>query len=515
MTNSARSTIQQAHSLVSQGKLVEARGLVLDRYAQFYHDAEIQLGLGVIDAREGVLAGAERWLRNAVEADPDKPGIHVHLANTLSRAQKTDEAISRYQIAISTAPDIFEAHLYLAGLLLSKKLLEDEKHHFLYAIRLKPDHPDGDAIPGQVYELLYQPKGTRSSAGRPLELKSDPVGALMRIGKLEKRNGNFAEAEKAFRDVLAFTSGESLVASVSIKLEYVLDGLGRYDDAWDAFLRGIMAWSRIAEIVPFDKQECQRRIQINTQLFSGANVGQWIDGTIPDDFRPAPVFFVGCHRSGTTLVEQIPGQHPDIITSNEKPFLEGTMQEISAKVASDRTFSDYFSMASSQDILRIRNTYWRRVESSLGSFPDRSLLIDKLPYNIVELGYVARKVPVAHMLIAIRDPRDVCLSCATQAFKLNPVKINFLSMKSTVAFYVQIMKLWLHYRSVLPINWYQYRYDNLVTNFHGTIEKIFAFLGMDPSGDLDKFHAAPRDRLINTPSCPDVTTTLYSLGTGR
>lgn len=77
------------------------------------------------------------------------------------------------------------------------------------------------------------------------------------------------------------------------------------------------------------------------------------------------------------------------------------------------------------------------------------------------------------------------------------------------------MELWLHYRSILPIKWYQYRYEDLASNFDETTKSIFSFVGMGPPVDLDKFYVDARGKLINTPSYIDVTTPLYSRSTGR
>ncbi|MCK5359069.1 MAG: sulfotransferase, partial [Gammaproteobacteria bacterium] len=309
---------------------------------------------------------------------------------------------------------------------------------------------------------------------------------------------------------------EALIATVNIELGHVLDKLAQFDAAWDAFSKGKQSWQKIATNAPFDKQEYQKRIKQNTQAFSRSNIEKWEKPVIPATSRPDPVFFVGCPRSGTTLTEQILGQYHKSVTSNERPFLQETIEDVSAILDTDIPYPECLNTASSQDIMKLRDAYWQRAEAAgLEGLQEDSLLIDKLPINIIDLGFVAKVFPDAHILVAIRDPRDISLSCYMQAFQLNPAMINFLNISSTVSFYSEIMNLWLHYRTVLPIRWHQYRYEDLVENFEKTTQDIFTFLGIDPPDDLDKFYEAAQGKFIDTPSYQDVTTPIYNRSIAR
>lgn len=514
--NNPKNINQEAQFLMSQGKLAEARDMLQKAHQQNPGNAGVLLGLGVVHARGGNFINAEEWLIKAADVAPNNPGIHIHLANTLSRLQKYDEAISHYQIAISINPDIFEAHFFLAGLMLTKKHLKNAEHHYKYAIKLKPDNPDCHANLAQLYELSHRLEDARNTANQALKLKSDHIGALMLIGKLEKREKHYVEAERIFKKILASATDEPLIATVNIELGHVFDKMAQFDTAWDAFSNGKSTWQSIAKNIPFDKQEYQKRIQQNTQSFSQSNIKQWGEPVIPADSRPAPVFFVGFPRSGTTLTEQILGQYPNSVTSNEKPFLQETIDNISTILDTDIPYPECMKTTSSQDVMKLREAYWQRAEAAgLDSLQDSSLLIDKLPINIVDLGFIARVFPDSHVLVAIRDPRDICLSCYMQTFQLNPAMINFLDMASTVSFYTQLMGLWLHYRSVLPIQWHQYRYEDLVEDFDKTTQKIFEFLDLDLPSDLDKYHETARKKFIDTPSYQDVTTPIYNRSMAR
>src|SRR6185436_3874723 len=58
-----------------------------------------------------------------------------------------------------------------------------------------------------------------------------------------------------------------------------------------------------------------------------------------------------------------------------------------------------------------RAEYFRLTESFSGETIGNRLLIDKNPSMDVHIPSVTRIFPEAAILVAIRDPRDVCLSC--------------------------------------------------------------------------------------------------------
>ena len=117
--------------------------------------------------------------------------------------------------------------------------------------------------------------------------------------------------------------------------------------------------------------------------------------------------------------------------------------------------------------------------------------------------------------MAIRDPRDVCLSCFMQGFTPNPAMANFLTLDSCVNFYVGTMSLWLQYRSVLPLRFHQYRYEDLVDDFDVVTRELFQFLELDYPVNIAEYYKSAKSRVINTPSYQEVTKPVYSHGKAR
>lgn len=502
-----------ARSLIAEGLFLQARSLFMEALPQASKDFEILLGIGITYFREGDYPEAVRWMTRAIDEDSDNAPGHFHLANALRAIMRLDEAILHYQYAVALQPKVFEVHLMLASTLMAQKQLEDAAYHFQYALKIKPDSVDCHANLAQIYELMHDQENARISAERALQLQSDHPGALMTLGKLGRREDRLIEAEACLRRVLSLTTDLSLLAMTNIELGHVMDRLEKYDDAFNCFISGNSYWAQAVSNVGFDRSQYQTYISNNSRWFSGVNKKQTAN-LHPPLARKEPVFFVGFPRSGTTLTEQILKQHPDVLTSNEAPFIQDAIEWYLKR--NGKEISDYgFLLESSIECFaQIRDEYWRSVEVSEAAVKGKTF-VDKLPLNIIHLGFINRIFPGARIVVAIRDPRDVCLSCFMQGFTPNPAMINFLTMESSVDFYARTMSLWLQYRSVLPLKYYQYRYEDLVDDFDATTHELFQFLELDYPENTAEYYRSARSRVINTPSYQEVTRPVYGHGKAR
>ena len=75
------------------------------------------------------------------------------------------------------------------------------------------------------------------------------------------------------------------------------------------------------------------------------------------------------------------------------------------------------------------------------------MLLDKNPALNPRIPAIARIFPEARFLVAIRDPRDVCLSCFMQPLPVNPVSAAYLDLEGTAGQYASVMGFW---RAVQP-----------------------------------------------------------------
>lgn len=119
--------------------------------------------------------------------------------------------------------------------------------------------------------------------------------------------------------------------------------------------------------------------------------------------HPRVVFIVGAPRSGTTLLEELLGAHPDIADWYEPYYV---WERYFSSRADDRWVTRGDPEGAAR---RIRREYRIFSEKSGGR-----IIADKLPYYVFNIDTVGAVFPDARWVHILRDGRDVTLSIARE-----------------------------------------------------------------------------------------------------
>jgi hypothetical protein len=102
-----------------------------------------------------------------------------------------------------------------------------------------------------------------------------------------------------------------------------------------------------------------------------------------------------------------------------------------------------------------------------------------------------------------------------QFFRLNDPMVNFLDLERTARTYAAVMKLWLSYREALSLPWHEYRYEDLVDDFEGSLRGVLDFIGLAWHDDVARYRELVVQQDFATPSYRQVTRDLYKGAIGR
>ncbi len=129
-------------------------------------------------------------------------------------------------------------------------------------------------------------------------------------------------------------------------------------------------------------------------------------------------------------------------------------------------------------LCRLRENYFQCAEMFLRQPIGGRLLLDKNPGVNVMVPVLARVFPETKFLVALRDPRDVVVSCFMQSLTLTPVSSAYLTMGGTVNQYANVMDFW---RAMLPRLGEQgmyVRYEEMVADLPTVARSVLGFLGL-------------------------------------
>jgi hypothetical protein len=169
--------------------------------------------------------------------------------------------------------------------------------------------------------------------------------------------------------------------------------------------------------------------------------------------------------------------------------------------------------APQSEISRLRAAYWQRVGRE-GARPSGKLFVDKHPLHTFRLPLIAKLFPEAKVLFALRDPRDVVLSCFRRRFAMNGPMYQLLTLQGAADFYDAGMRMGEHLGEALPLEHHVVRHEALVEDFDATARAVCDFLGLAWSDELRGFAGRIQDRGVATPSGAQLAGGLSAEGVG-
>jgi hypothetical protein len=249
------------------------------------------------------------------------------------------------------------------------------------------------------------------------------------------------------------------------------------------------------------------REQRLADYFRSADAASWRMAATAGNAVPSHVFLVGFPRSGTTLLEQVLAGHPDVTVMEERTCLMDSAAEFFGSNAA----LDRLAAMPEPGLAAWRDAYWKRVAEA-GIVPGHAIFIDKMPLNAVFLPLVAKLFPRAKILFALRDPRDVVLSCFRRRFAMNAGMFEFTGLETTAAYYGAVMRLTDIYREKLALDILDTRHEDLVADFEQEARRVCDFLGVTFHDGMRAFAARARAQNIDTPSSAQVARGLSAQG---
>jgi len=504
---------RQIRTLIDSGKLSQAVPLLEQACRSNPRDAQCWAWLGISHARMQAWPKAEFCLRKALGLKSDDADTRHAMATVLIKKQQFAEAITHLHAAIALKPE--QASLYndLGYCEQRERRIDSAMQAYQRSLQLDPQQHLAWRNLGLLNEQVHRLGEARECAQQALSRSPVDVESTLLLAKLEVRNKEYSAALETLAPLLDTNLKPLHQGAVNLEMARIQDRLGDPAATFRYLQAGKQAFRKLYRISDEHLRQYRQSIEAFQDAFAAplpAAPGEHRD----DDFNV--IFLVGFPRSGTTLTEQILEAHPDIVASHELPVLVELTQRIGAVIGRAFRYPDDVSGLTGDETGLLRNAYREAMEAALDRRPgQKQFVLDKLPLNIVHLGLIARLFPEARILLALRDPRDVCLSCYMQTFEMNPAMAQFLSLEDTAQFYRTVMKLLLHYRDTLGIPMLTTRYEDIVDELETAARRMLDYLGLGWTPAVLEYHRAAQARRVYTPSYQAVTQPIYRGAKGK
>jgi tetratricopeptide (TPR) repeat protein len=327
---------------------------------------------------------------------------------------------------------------------------------------------------------------------------------------LARRENHLEQAETFLRDLIASEPKHAYVRyACRYELAQVLDRTERFDEAM-RFLNEAKAIVRTltdTELLLRGYDQGAESARQFTRTLPKTILRQWAE-SFPENRRqtiPRLAFLGGHPRSGTTLLEQVLDAHPEVAALDEpSAFLQVLQPEFhKSKELSNKRLNT------------LRKIYFEALLFEVGPSGQGKLLVDKNPSPTARLPLWLRVFPELRVLIALRDPRDVILSCYFQNIPLNATNVNFLSFERLAKHYADLMDIWLAVREWDGFAWIEVRYEDTVAQLEQEGRRVTEFLGLSWNEAQARFYEKSIQKQLYSPTYQDVTKPVYGTSVGR
>ena len=462
----------------------------------------------------GQFQQAFRYATRARELAPRQGDVLNALGQTLVKLDRPREAINLFDEALRYSPASFASHFNKAEALVAASELKKARDQYLRALALKPEHVETLTKLAHLAAQRGDAGEAREYGARALKVHPHEVHAKCAIATADIIERNYTAvlaALKPLADSSALNAATRATAQIMIG-----DALDALDKPQEAFAAYSQAGNNLhAVYTPIYARPGQttasslaRKLE---RYFRDAPPQSW-RGVSAGDFKSpveTHVFLLGFPRSGTTLLGQVLAAHPKMETMEERSCLDDSHPFVLEEGGLDRLAS-----LDGTSLDQYRAAYWKRVANEWAA-PSRPVFIDKLPLNSVLLCLIAKLFPDAKILFALRDPRDVVLSCFRRRFGMNAQMYELLTLQSAAAYYDAVLSLTETCRKQFSLDFFEAYHENLVSNFEEETRRLCKFLGVEHDPGMQEFAPAARDRHIDTPSAAQVARGLFGDGRGK
>jgi tetratricopeptide (TPR) repeat protein len=377
--------------------------------------------------------------------------------------------------------------------------------------------PDTLSKLAEMHERMRSLDKARQMTDRALQLDPSNVLAMLVSARLDRSAGHLESAERTLRSFLNRADTDSWSTRIRgwYELGANLDLQGRYDEAMAAFVSAKRMIRPVAGGLIASHRQTQAILQHAAETITPDILKRWAEEAAAAAPSPELAVICGHPRSGTTLLEQVLDSHPGIVSAEEVPTFYESYRSLKHGLPPDASMLQTLQSASPSRLAQARAWYLQSMQAFIGKPIGDRLLIDKNPTLTGLLPALTRLFPTAPVLIAVRDPRDVCLSCFMQPLPLNPVSASYLTLDETAVEYASLMGFWLSMKPRLSNPAIEVRDEDIVDDIELASRRVLSFLNLDWNPCVLQFHQHAKKKLVRSPTYADVARPITRTAVGR
>ena len=245
------------------------------------------------------------------------------------------------------------------------------------------------------------------------------------------------------------------------------DTLGETDEAWVSLMAGAKSRRSVTE-----HDAAQETAAFDALI--AATPKAFLDACADVPRNSTPIFVVGMPRTGTTLLERILGNHPQIRTCGELNDFRQQMQWANNQRLSLTVDPGIGDFVARMDPHIVGSRYL--IKTAWAS-ENNAFFVDKHPMNFIWCAAILKAIPHAKILHLRRHPLDSCFSNLKELFAHKYYPYSY-ALDELATHYRNYSRLMRHFHDIAPGRILDVRYEDLASQPDVEARRVQAYLGL-------------------------------------
>jgi tetratricopeptide (TPR) repeat protein len=483
------------------------------------------------------------------------PGLGADLpelrqARALWQMNRFDDALCLFEEAVSNHPQNLVALIDASRALGARFEIKRAEAMLDRLMKVGGQRPDIIHLAGQSYRMIFRPDEAMACFQKVVAQTKEIPDAYLELAILYERRHRLNEAfvliEECLRTDPGYFEAQLFKARLLRRLKQGADSAALFrklaTQGQAHPLVQAQAWAEIAQMLDHEEQfrpameamlKCKRillqregpvrqeseavlgHLRRLTESLTPAHFQRWAEAA--SEFTPAKAaVLTSFPRSGTTLLEQVLDSHSGLVSSDEREtFARDIFPAMWLSPVTPAPTAEALDAVPAHKLTTLRQRYFEHMAAALNEPIGDRIHLDKNPPLTLVLPGFLRLLPEARLLIALRDPRDVVISCFMQYLPLNPNSVCFLTLERTAHRYANDMATWRQLRQMIASPWIEVRYEDTVADLEKETRRAIDFLGLPWERQVLAYRDRLKTKVVGSPTYEAVSQPLYTRAIGR
>ena len=436
------------------------------------------------------------YFTSAIKYKTDFFDGYINLGLAYQKANKAKDSIKYYEKAKLLKPNHQMLNINIGSMYQQLRNPEQALHYYKIAEKIDPSFPEIYNNIGIVYGEIGEKEMAYKYYKKALELNPKYTKAFRHIAltKLVKKNDPIIKRMKElyFKDDTSDTDKTEIAFGLGTISEFNK----QYNDAFKYFDEGNKI---IRKSLGYDIEKVIKNIREMYKFFPS-------DLSVKNKSQYSPIFILGMPRSGSTLLENIITNHPDIDSMGELSFIS----DLVTKTKKNNIFwPEIINEFTEEDLLKLRDVYLDRVKEISPNL--KNIFTDKMPYNFLYVGFIKKIFPDSKIIYTSRDSRDNCVSIYfLKLFGSHKYSHNLKELAKYYNVHSETINFW---KKIYPNQIYDFKYEEFVKNPKIETQKLFKYCNLKYKDGFERFDL--NKNMIRTASSHQVRDKVNSSSIGK